>query len=545
MKNWLSLVLVAFFAVPCNGLREARTGMDRAESCMKSSPDSALMIIRGIEGSTLPSRSLRARHALLLTMAQDKCYIDVKEDSTIRVAYDFFQRHGSKWDRLLSTYYLGVIRQNAENYIEAALAFRDAEPLAIDLGDNRQLSLIYQHLSRIFALNYDHVRSLDYAEKALDAAERAGEKEMADFCKYDVAMQLMREYRYKEAESLMAQIISDDTSPGLRDMARLLLAEAVLFKGASAAELQRIKALYQGVLSAHNIPLSSHDFGMLAVLSEKEGDSMLADDYLAKAEERLRTSVDSSVFFNDCRNVYDLRGDWERAHVAKSKSVITQDQMIIELLGQSLTHSLESYYEDKLAKEQIMSRIRLWRYCAIAFFLMLVSGIIIIVVRRRNQQVLEDMIKTQEVSYELIGTLVSDKVNSLQRLSEAYFSWDDKMIKRKEEKDGKMLPDDIISMFRKQLNELRSDRSFITALERSLDLNEDGLMSKAHAVLGKEKDLDNSVLVLLFSGFSIKSISYLLRMSEPSLRMRKTRYKQQFECLPEPEQSVLLKKLGY
>ena len=272
---------------------------------------------------------------------------------------------------------------------------------------------------------------------------------------------------------------------------------------------------------------------------------MLADDYLAIAESRLRTSIDSSVFFNDCRNVYDLRGDWERAHAAKSRSVIIQDQLIIESLGQSLTHSLESYYENKLAQEQIMSRIQLWRYSAISFFLLLVSVIIVIVVRRRNQQVLEDMINTQEVSYELIGTLVSDKINSLQRLSEAYFSWDDKMIKRKEEKEGKMLPEEIISMFRKQISELRSDRSFIAALERSLDLNDDGLMSKAHAVLGKEKDIDNSVLVLLFSGFSIKSISYLLRISESALRMRKTRYKQRFECLPEPEKGVLLKKLGY
>ena len=62
--------------------------------------------------------------------------------------------------------------------------------------------------------------------------------------------------------------------------------------------------------------------------------------------------------------------------------------------------------------------------------------------------------------------------------------------------------------------------------------------------MSSEKELDFSILTLLFSGFSIKSISYLLRMSEASLRMRKTRFKQQFELMTEPERSLFMEKLG-
>ena len=69
-------------------------------------------------------------------------------------------------------------------------------------------------------------------------------------------------------------------------------------------------------------------------------------------------------------------------------------------------------------------------------------------------------------------------------------------------------------------------------------------MARARQLLSSEKELDFSILTLLFSGFSIKSISYLLRMSEASLRMRKTRFKQQFELMTEPERSLFMEKLG-
>lgn len=81
-------------------------------------------------------------------------------------------------------------------------------------------------------------------------------------------------------------------------------------------------------------------------------------------------------------------------------------------------------------------------------------------------------------------------------------------------------------------------------MERSLNLVDNQLMMKARQFLPNSKELDFTILVLLFSGFSIKSISYLLRMSEPSLRMRKSRFKHQFENLSEPERSLFLEKLG-
>ena len=79
--------------------------MDSAEAQMMQAPDSALALMKGIVAEELPTRGMRARHALLLTMAKNKCYQDISEDTTIRMSYDWYQRHGSRRYKMLSAYY--------------------------------------------------------------------------------------------------------------------------------------------------------------------------------------------------------------------------------------------------------------------------------------------------------------------------------------------------------------------------------------------------------------------------------------------------------
>ena len=551
------LLSLAFFIClfSCVENRNARTIFNQAESIMSTAPDSALAMVRGIDGQSLSTKGLRSRHALLVTMAQDKCYIDIDDDSTINVAYDYYLRHGSKRDRLLATYYLGVIRQNAGDYISATLAFREAEPLAEELEDCRQLSLIERHLSNIYASNYDHIRAFEYAELAEKAAEHAGESLLAAYCQYDMAVQLLAEYRYDEAAAILSRVIlCGREKPVLYSRAAKRLAETNLFK--KDPDLGKVKTIYQD-LDQLGVKLNSHDYGVLALIYEKENNSQKADEYLKAAEMGLVSAIDSMVFFNDCRNVYDCRKDWGNAHHSKTESVKIQDRITINLLGQSVTHAMENYYQKNLEIERLRSRSRMISFGLVGFILIFLVAWLVLLLKKKNLQLLEDMAAIQEVSDDMyrlrtgnsetatiVNQLIADKIRSLQQLSESYFSWDDVAIKKREEKKGTLFKDEVIASFRMQLSELRNDHSFIASLEQSLNLTDDGIMEKARQCLKNEKELDYSILTLLFSGFSIKSISYLLRMSEASLRMRKTRFKQQFESMTEPLRSFFLARLA-
>lgn len=207
MRKGVIIILTLFCLFSCG--REYSGIMDSAEAQMMQAPDSALALMKGIVAEELPTRGMRARHALLLTMAKNKCYQDISEDTTIRLSYDWYQRHGSRRYKMLSAYYLGFVEQSRGNNIEAALAFKKAEPMAEKLEDYRQMSLIKQHLSELFNQSYDNVRALDYSQEALSYAIQARDTVMEDYCRYDVALRLFSQGRYKEAEELLELVLQD------------------------------------------------------------------------------------------------------------------------------------------------------------------------------------------------------------------------------------------------------------------------------------------------------------------------------------------------
>lgn len=543
MKQWTILCLAILTIFSCKDYRNTQAVMDRAESLMNEAPDSSLALLNGVDRKKLTRRGSKARFTLLLSMAQHKCYMDMSADTCLRAAYEWYQQHGSERNKMLSAYYLGLFHEQAGGNIEAVLAFAEAESLAQSLQDYRQLSLIEQHLSEIFDQNYDNVRALDYAQKSLQYAMMAQDSVMEDYCRYDVAVRLLAQYRYEEAGAHLSQVLQNSKdNPSLYSYAAQKMAAVCFLK--EKPDIESAKNYYQEIIEIGAKAIDCHDFGLLAGISEYENKQEVADSYLAIAESMITSSIDSLVFYNDCRNVYDTRKDWERAHEAKTKSVMIQDRMVIQLLGQSISHAMKGYYEDKWELEKVKSRSRLYVFSLLGILVLLAAAMVSYFVIRKNRSLLEDMAKTQDLSKELVNTFVADKISDLQRLSESFFSWEDNSVKKREGKRGLFTRDDTISSFRMQLSELRNDHTFITALEQSLNISESGIMTRSRQLLPNAKELDYTILTLLFSGFSIMSISFLLRMSEASLRMRKTRYKQKFSEFPEPERSLFLEKLG-
>ena len=131
--------LLPLFVLSCH--KEATGYLDKAEAKMSAHPDSSLALLQQMEPALINTRALQARHALLLTMALDKNYIDVTEDSLARFAYDYYECRGSKENRMMSTYYLGVVKENAEELIDAAILFKKAEAQAGKLRNNHFLGL--------------------------------------------------------------------------------------------------------------------------------------------------------------------------------------------------------------------------------------------------------------------------------------------------------------------------------------------------------------------------------------------------------------------
>ncbi len=542
-------VSLFFLALSCSSVRQ---NLDRADQCMMAHPDSALSILDHIDPKAIHSPGNKARYALLITMARDKNYIYETNDSTILRAYKYFNKCGSRKNRMRSAYYLGVLRQNSGYTSSAVQAFLKAEHLAISIHDTHHLGLIYRHLSEIYTENYDYVRALEYETNALAAFKEKNEKLYADYMVANIAGLYIGQHNWKEALSWTSSLLRDSTIDN-RLFCRALryTAEAHLWQ----ADYASADSCYKILLQRDTSFLTRDLFG-LAMVKQFSGDSETADSLLKQIEATIETPLDSATYYDYKHNVYDLRGDIPAAYDALVEALKVQNRVVRQQLEQSVSYSMATAFQSQAELER--TRLRLTRIvwlCSGLALLLCVVGLWLLL-RRKNRQMLEEMAMVEgiETDLELLRTrdketaavldsFVSDKIRTLQSIAETYFSWEDESIRKREKKYGKMTPNEMLTAFHRQIGEIRKDKRFIRTLESHLNLSHDGLMDRLRKDFPSWDEEDFTILTLFFSGFSAKSIGFFLRMSDPAVRMRKTRFKQAFEKLPDGRGADYLERL--
>ena len=111
------LVSVALICALCGchgGSPQYDLQLMAADSLLRvNDPDSALQVLSAMDGAGLRSAGDRAYHALLLTQAQYRCYVDITSDSTINVALDYYKRHDGEQEKLTRSYiYKGAVTES-------------------------------------------------------------------------------------------------------------------------------------------------------------------------------------------------------------------------------------------------------------------------------------------------------------------------------------------------------------------------------------------------------------------------------------------------
>ena len=126
-----------------------------ADSVLRSNdPDSALQLLTTIDGAKLPSAGDRAYHALLLTQAQYRCYVDITSDSTINVALDYYKHHEGEREMLTRSYiYKGAVTEVLGNPEGAMPYYKQAVSVA---APDDHFNLGYANL-RIGSLYRDYL----------------------------------------------------------------------------------------------------------------------------------------------------------------------------------------------------------------------------------------------------------------------------------------------------------------------------------------------------------------------------------------------------
>ena len=123
MKQLLTILLLGLCLVACNRHSEHWKTITDMERIIEERPDSVLNVLQAIDMDKLVGDEEPAKHALLLSMALDKNYIDKTSFEVLQPAIDYYEDNGSATDKLRTYYYQGRIYQNAGNDAMAMEAF--------------------------------------------------------------------------------------------------------------------------------------------------------------------------------------------------------------------------------------------------------------------------------------------------------------------------------------------------------------------------------------------------------------------------------------
>lgn len=149
--------------------------LNRAEAVIEQHPDSALAILQAIDGSALKGE-LRARHALLLSQALDKNYIDIADDSIIAPAYDYYTAHPEyRHYLIMANYYRSVVATNSNDIPSAITTAMIADTLAIQENNSHYRGLANSIIALSYGAIFDFVNEKKYTEKALHFFQQSGD----------------------------------------------------------------------------------------------------------------------------------------------------------------------------------------------------------------------------------------------------------------------------------------------------------------------------------------------------------------------------------
>lgn len=160
-----SILIIFVLFSSCTGFNHKNPVLDELDTMVQEQPDSAYTILSSFDRSTLTTKEEVAHFSLLYSIALDKMYIDVTEDTLINVAVDFYKHKNNKYT-FLSHYYHGRVFENANRKEDAMQAFILAEAVPEKNVDPLYLAKLHFGKERIYNYLFLNRKALEEAELA-------------------------------------------------------------------------------------------------------------------------------------------------------------------------------------------------------------------------------------------------------------------------------------------------------------------------------------------------------------------------------------------
>ena len=533
MKNFSSIIMGLILMFSCSS--PGGHSLDRAERCMQDHPDSAYSTLASIPSTQLKGKKEQARYALLMSMAMDKCYIDVAEDSLISVASRYYRRHGSATQRMLADYYLGRVLKNGGEDTEAAFQFLKAERQARDLGNHLYEGLSAFNLCELYTTHGETGPAVECAREAVRAYRQTGRPVYVESARLTLARAYENNGQFEEGRQLFDSLLREEGF--FHKEVERSYAELLFNQGHEYAQ----EALGH-YLAGESEWYGSNEYGSMARACLVVGDTRRAALYLHRADSLATSVQETAALAYDRYRMGLLQKDSSLALVHLEKAVSVQDSLTRNQFRKSFSASLLE--QERVERKEETDRHRqLLVWFLLGGWAMVVTILLLLRSVRTKKKEIRDLMGRmdvisadwEQVSKEktaLADTILREQVDALRILSEEYFNNSETRQQRR-----------YYQAFKQQLMDIRNHAAEIGRMEEQVNRFKDNAVALLRKEVPDLSPYSYKLAVLFFAGLPYELISLLVQSSVATLRTQKSLLRKAIMDAGAPHRDLLLSYL--
>ena len=576
MKRLILLSIVILAVNSCGNDHHIYRTLKDVGTYISDSPDSAYNVLSGIDKKRISRYRTLAKYSLLMSIALDKKYIDVTEDTLIRPAVLWYERHGSDKDRMLAYYYHGRIYQNAEDYNQAIIAFSNAEKYAKTCEDDFYLGMIYRGMTRIYNAAYNHAEEIRYSQLAYEYFLKIDNPSYAQYAMLDIALAYHNSRDFNKCITIsedICKIAIENNNTNLLSGALRAKMSALINK--KNPDSRKAADIFFYMLDSLDYQPSIKDYGLLAnaySLSNRNAEAMNIVKEL-KDQVRNEDKISSSLIYNIEYKVAKNVGEYKKALTLFENVTFIQDSILSKTLSQSVVNTQKDYF--KRQAEYDAERLRMKN--TIILLIVIASVVTLASIsyfwyrkvkdkeREKEFETARLMDRISEVRNELISLQreKDEQISSLTRALESenqeamsgfreqiyslyqtrfrffdnicrqYYSFGMTAAKQRQ----------IFKVVEENIGEVSDDKE-IMALEEIVDAFRGGVMKKLRAEFPRFKEEDFKVICYWYAGFSPTAMCVFMKVDDINdIYKRKSRLKARIEKSESPNKDFFISQL--
>ena len=404
MKRYIIILIVLLSLASCTKHSEHWETLTQVESYIEERPDSALVVLQAIDTDELVGDEERAKHALLLSMAMDKNYIDRTDFEVLQPAIDYYEDNGSATDKLRTRFYQGRIYQNAGNDAAALEFFVKAISEGSESDDILTKARIYFNRGSIYYSLYEWDSFIETHKTAASYFKQAGRHHSYVHCLilivngYTLNNEHENALPYIDECKQLKEIMSFPLLLGFYSSYITYLEDC-----GTDAELKDAVDEYLNTIPAENI-----DWLTLANAYIKLG--QYEDALQAIEQYKNSTKASEEIKYKALKSeIYERLGRYEESLRAYKEYMVVSDSTTWAIMQQD-TKFVEERHNLEMAKAQETDAKNKRTIAIMACVIALIGSLLVIMIIRRRLQITRAKNRELEVEKQKYEQLYADAI---------------------------------------------------------------------------------------------------------------------------------------